>query len=469
MMTHIDEHILELYLLGDEKALLQKKVIEQHLSECRGCRELAQKMQSFYEDVRVGTNENIEEATPSVASMMAIREHESHELWQKPKLPIAARWSVIERWSPAILKSFWLNVGNFAYHRPVTASLCSLAVIAALILFIKTNVSSTFRNSNPSYFNYNTGESKIEIYNARNQLLWSIPSNNLADNVKNEVMPQTYIVDLDNDGSQEIVTCLPVAYHRLPVLTVFNADGNQRFQFDFPSEEISFRTKRYSLKPRVNSIVPINHSNVKGCDIVVESVTGRSPNFIARLSSNGELLGKMWYCGGLSYLTADTLFRKPMIIAAGIYDVDEESRGIAYLVNPEKIVGETESLASAGFGFPVAVCEKMIIRFPSCDMYAVLHVGQFVMRINKHIPGVMGFDLFPYPNQNGPAFEFFCNDSLQFNEVKPSDVNTPIHSNLKSQGIIHSILNKQYHEDLKNGVRYWNGASWQREWTMLNQ
>jgi len=468
-MTHIDEHILELYLLGDKKALLQKETIERHLSECRGCHELAQKMQSFYEDVKVGLDEQIEITQPPVTSMVTIRENASTELWQKPKLPITTRWSVIERWSPAMLKSFWLRVGNFAYHRPITASIFSLTMIGAMILFIEINMNTAFKDIRPSYFNYNTGESKIEIYNSRNILLWSIPSNNLAENVKSEVMPQTYIIDLDNDGSQEVVTCLPVGSHRLSVLSVFNADGRPRFQFDFPSEEISFRMKKYSLKPRVSSVIPIIHSDAKGYDIVVESVTGRSPNFIARISSKGELLGKMWFCGGQNYLMADTLFRKPLIIAAGIYDVDEESCGITYIVNPEKIVGETESQASHGFGFPAAVCENMIIRFPSCDMYKALHLGQFIMRINKHNPHVLRFDLFPYPSSDGPFFQFFSNDSLQFKEVIALDINSVIHSNLKSQGKIHSVLDQQYHENLKNGIRYWNGASWQSEWTMLNQ
>jgi len=471
-MTHIDEHILELYLLGDEKALRQKKVIERHLSECRGCRELAQSMQSFYEDVKTGMEERVEIAPHSATSIVRTHDTASQELWHKPKLPVAAHWSVLERWSPAILKSFWLRAGNYAYRRPVAASMVSFALIGALIFFVKINVNTAFKDSRPSYFNYNTGQNKIEIYNSRNDLLWSIPSYNLADNLKGVVTPQTYLVDLDNDGSEEIVTGLPVGSHYLPVLSVFNADGSRRFQFDFPAEEISFKSKKYSLKPNICRIVPVIRSNMKIYDIIVTTNTGRSPNFIGRFSSKGALLGKMWHFGGLGFLTADTLFQRPMIIAAGIDDVGEErggKRGIAYLIDPEKIVDETESLASRGFGFSAAICENIVIGFPSCDMSEALHLGQYVGQIDRYGRRLFAFQLRSYPSSDGPSFQFFSDDSLRFKEVKPSDVNTPIYASLKSQGRVHSVLNQQYHDNLRKGIRYWNGTSWQREWLMLNQ
>lgn len=473
-MTHIDEHILELYLLGDEKALRQKEVIERHLSECLGCRELAQSMQSFYADVKAGMEESVEIAPPSVTSIVRTHDAASQGLWHKPKLPVAARWSVLERWSPSILKSFWLRAGNYAYQRPVAASMVSLAIIGALIFFVKINVSTAFKDSRPGYFNYNTGQNKIEIYNSRNDLLWSIPSYNLAKILKDQIVPQTYIVDLDNDGSKEIVTGLPVGSQHLRVLSVFNADGSRRFQFDFPTEEISFRNVKYSLKPEVCQIVPVSHSNAKTYDIIVESVTGRSPNFIARISSTGILLGKMWHFGGMSSLAADTLFRKPKILVGGLDDVDEEQgerRGIVYLIDPEKIVDETESLASCGFGFPTASCESIIVQFPSSDMNKALHLGQTVSSISRNGQHEFIFSVWSYPDPTliGSYFQFFSDDSLKFKEVKPSDTNAPIHANLKAQGKIHSTLDQKYHENLKNGVRYWNGTSWQKGWIMLHQ
>ena len=471
-MTHIDEHLLELYLLGDEKALRQKEVIERHLSECPGCRELAQSMQSFYDDVKAGMEERVELEPHSVTSIITTHDTASQELWHKPNLPVAARWSVLERWSPSILKTFWLRAGNFAYQRPVVASMVSFAIIGALIFFVKINLNTTLKDSRPSYFNYNTGENKIEIYNSRNNLLWSIPSYNLDEILKNEIAQQTYVVDLDNDGSNEIITRLPVGSHKLPILSVFNADGSQRFQLDFPSETLSFRNRNYSLKPSISQIILTNRSDAKAYDIIVSSMTGRSPNFVARVSSKGELLGRVWHFGGFGWLAADTLFRRPMIIAGGIDDIDEdrgEKRGIAYLIDPEKIVGETESLASRGFGFSAATCANIIIRFPTCDMYEALHQGQLVNHIDRYGPHVFAFQLFSYPSSDGPSFQFFSDDSLQFKVVKPSDINTPIHASLKSQGKVHGALDQQYYEKLKNGIRYWNGTSWQREWIMLHQ
>jgi hypothetical protein len=255
---------------------------------------------------------------------------------------------------------------------------------------------------------------------------------------------------------------------------VFNADGNLRFQLDFPEQNISFRSKHYILKPSVNHFVLAKHSNAQSFDIIATTNTGRSPNFIARFSAKGELLGKMWHYGGMGSLLADSLFGQPGIMLGGIDDVDEdrgEKYGIAYLIDPDKIVGETESLASRGFGFPASLCENIIVRFPNCDMTEALHMGQVVSPIsrNGHHEFIFSVWSYPDPTHTGAYFQFFSDDSLKFKEVKPSDNNIPLHAQLRAQGKVHSVLDQKYHENLKNGVRYWNGTSWQREWIMLNQ
>lgn len=47
-MHHIDEHTIELYILGYELEKEQITEIETHLKECHGCRKLAGQMETFY-------------------------------------------------------------------------------------------------------------------------------------------------------------------------------------------------------------------------------------------------------------------------------------------------------------------------------------------------------------------------------------------------------------------------------------
>ncbi len=47
-MQHIDEHIIELYVLGSELVEERRDEIERHFAECHGCRALADQIQAFY-------------------------------------------------------------------------------------------------------------------------------------------------------------------------------------------------------------------------------------------------------------------------------------------------------------------------------------------------------------------------------------------------------------------------------------
>jgi hypothetical protein len=47
-MIHIDEHILELYVLNADEAAPRREEIEAHLRECDGCRDLADRMSVFH-------------------------------------------------------------------------------------------------------------------------------------------------------------------------------------------------------------------------------------------------------------------------------------------------------------------------------------------------------------------------------------------------------------------------------------
>jgi hypothetical protein len=42
--------------------------------------------------------------------------------------------------------------------------------------------------------------------------------------------------------------------------------------------------------------------------------------------------------------------------------------GVMAVLDPSKIIGDTESKASLGFGFPAAECERYYLRFPRSDV-----------------------------------------------------------------------------------------------------
>jgi hypothetical protein len=56
---------------------------------------------------------------------------------------------------------------------------------------------------------------------------------------------------------------------------------------------------------------------------------------------------------------------------------------------------------------------------------------------------------------------------MRAQEVKYASVDVQIHAKLKKEGRISSTFDQNYLEDLKNGIRYWDGKEWKKEWTKV--
>jgi len=73
-MTHIDEHTLELFVLGAKEVQRRKKTIEAHLKKCEGCRTLVRTMTEFYANAE-SHRKSQPQSKPLSDSQTLIRSH----------------------------------------------------------------------------------------------------------------------------------------------------------------------------------------------------------------------------------------------------------------------------------------------------------------------------------------------------------------------------------------------------------
>lgn len=465
-MQHIDQKLLELYVLNDETILPQRDMIERHLNECAGCRELVARMEDMY----AGFFESMETKPLQTQSSLPVR--------QKKSLTIASPSPLQEiRANYEIERAPMRRVMLFVRRHPVVSSTMSLFVLGFFAL-LGFEVFKAIENidENPSYYRYSP-DSKLEIYNKENKLLWSIPGNPLTVTASAEQargIYRTQILDLQGDGINEVLTSAQVGatINASPLtLKIFDNRGKLTRTFTFNDKHISFRNNHYDTEFLIGYLFASRMSQ-NTLNLFILANNGRSPNFIARVDSNLNIIGRYWHFGNLVTSGVYTQFHgnKKRIVAGGINDVeDEQMREFPVLVilDPEKIYDNTESSLTRGFGLPQSTAEEYYIRFPETDMEKTTKTKSGVMKITYEDTTLLGvkvenFEIPLTPNYVG--FEYFLSKKdLRIVDVKFFSSTQRTHQRLLSEGKIHSTFGRQYLEDLKKRVEYWDGEKWSRK------
>lgn len=466
-MQHLDPNLLELYVLQDEKALLQKEEIEKHLTDCAGCRELYARMEDMYS----GFFKNVE-TEPGPLLGFGLPEKKNHivPLQPSPLQEIRAHYE-IDR-SPA------RRVVAFTRRHPIITSVMSISTIGFFVL-LGIQIFSLYKpvDVNPSYYRYSPDD-QFEIYNRHNKLLWSLPGNELQSNLSTEKMTGirfTEIVDIDNDGVNEVLTILNLGKLKRMgwKLDVFDYKGELKNSYLPSDKEVVFRKSRYDRKFYSGNFITYT-SSVGLFNVVIKSEAGRSPCFLSRLNRNLNVIGKYWHFGQFIPLKIN-LHNDGIsqVLILGKNDVDDVHNGdfpFLSILDPEKITGDFESSATRGFGLPSSSAELYYVQFPETDIERSIQrkaMARFItyddsseFHVNVSLEdGIYGSFNFDY---------IFSKKDMSVKDVKYGSDSPRIHEFLRKKGIISSSFNDHYLENLKNGVLYWDGSHWQKKPTMVS-
>ena len=228
-MQHIEEHILELYVLNSDKVSSHRAEIEAHLRVCHGCRDLVEQMKESYRSVeqrfnRLGTDS-------AMSSRTLVRSRTGLETSSKRDAPQIVSYRPVRRVQ---------QLTYFIRRHPVAVGSSSFMTLAGLALLgnllFKT---PAITDKNPAHVHYNPGSNQVEVLNKVNQSLWQMPSRDLQAMEKGEMearTTRTTVADINGDGANEVLTTLWTFADSVSgpsALKVYDTNGDLQFLFQF--------------------------------------------------------------------------------------------------------------------------------------------------------------------------------------------------------------------------------------------
>lgn len=470
-MTHIDENTLELLALGDERTRKREKQIRRHLAGCEVCSRLYQEIKSFYEDVE----REMESAVPPLSRMAARslvrKRNELEPYFAEPEVKVA---SYAEVRAPSV----WRRINRFSREHPVGSTIGLFAIAAALALSAGYLWKWAVPDSNPAYVQLNPNQRVMEVFNRRSGLLWSLPVlriEELDQYQSNFNAHETIVSDLEGDGTNEVITAAPLPGNDYySPLRVYNGKGGLERSRTFEDGDVTFAGEHYYSTFKPSFLISDRMAGgTENLFVVVNN--GRSPCYLARLDPNLRVIGKYWHYGTfVPYKSGIVRDSVRYIIITGIDDMGEMSGDKSVFVavlDPTKIVGDRESIGTPGFGLAPSTAEMYYIKLPNSSISSVEALG-----MGSRIVGDSKRQFFEV-QQSSPlpalaagywGFDFvFSSKSMAVEQVKYNDPTPETFQMLKKEGKLKGNLDKQYLENLKNGVRYWDGKEWVKKPTRI--
>ena len=459
-MTHFDENTLELFVLGAKEVEGQRKAIDAHLKKCEGCRALVRTMTEFYADA-----ESLYESQGLPQSRALIRHRSELE-------PAYDSHFSIQNPTVAGPKTFVQHIYSFAKQNPAKTVVGSFAFLVVLGLLLNITLRTVIKDTNPVYTILNVPHTALEVYNREDEMLWQLPSPYIPDAYESENannICHTAVVDLQGDGKNEVITVIPIPSDNSHGKSLRVYDGKKNIaEFNHLEDStLNFLSNHYETSFYFDGIAVDDFAGDGRREIFASIACTHSPWFLARFDQHLHIIGRFWHFGDQELYEADlNNDGKKEIILSGVNQVDELKSGQfgdVIILDPEKIQGDAESVSSRGYGLQASNAEIYYIRFPESDMFKALGTKQngpvLVSSINEQQLKFSVRSSLP----DGPFFEYIFSKDLRVQEVKFGSPDVWIHAKLKKEGKVSSTLDQKYLENLKNGVRYWDGNTWTKE------
>lgn len=465
-MQHLDEHTLELFVLGDPAILKRRRAIEAHLTSCRGCRQLVEKMQTVY---REAEREILQESAARAASRSLIKKavHLSNIYHESTR-------SIVPEPRGFVGRAWW-----YASRHPVSSG-AGLTVLAVALVAFLLNGGSIFKDTNPVHARFNSESGRLGVFNKEGEQLWSLPWHGEHDFPANDLL--TIVTDLDDDGRNELITMrssLGTAEESRDILKVFDSQGNLKLKKKL-GRPFTALGKTYDVDFSPKWMIVENTMNGGHKEIFVGLSHVHSPFMVLRLTSQGEEIGEYWHFGHLSSFKSlgFTGGRDKEIVLGGSLDIQpgsttgkaeeniDEWHAVFTILDPKRIVGKTQSSVTPVFELAVTEAEQFYLTLPRTELNRMFSQKPKVGAIE--FPDPMHLTVWstggdpPY-DEYGSSFEYVFGNDLRVIDVKPADVTRRLYQRLFREGKLKKRLDSAYLEALKQGVRYWDGKGWRKE------
>lgn len=467
-MNHIDQQTLELYVLGEKRALALQDEIEKHLDGCAGCRELKARMEDLHESfaTRMRTYEDdqsgdllprrLRHSLPSTRRLTPLQE-------------VRSTFSAPNSRTRALVLA--------AKRHPVAATVSVLCMLALIVSFGVLYYKGKTIDANPASYHVNTATNKIEFTNREGESLWQLGtySAELEDlervNTSRARFKRIILFDLDNDGKNEIYSMMRDSRERDPVrsLRVFDGTGVEQHTQGWDLTGFRFREFSYTHSPELTWI-----QDIQGQPRSIFAKWGqrRSPMVMVRYGVRLEQVGTYWHFGNLDGgyeqdLTGDG---NNELVLCGYNDVDDHLKTRKFIVmalDPQRIVGQRESSASRGFGYPRTNAELFYVSLPSLNIFSTHTLNRSVQLESfqgENTIRVLVDDSTPGLQHN---IEYVFSKDFKLLDIKWNTGLRELISKLNREGKTDAVFDQGLINRLKSQVEWWNGERWQSSWSRI--
>jgi hypothetical protein len=464
--NHLDEKTLELYVLDAAAVNEQRGSIRKHLMQCAACADIHRRMKEYYSQLA-----RLESARRNISTQALYMPHRgiSVRAAEYP-MPHVASQSMPARMMESLRRYPFRWASGFA------------ALVAALVLLIPSLWTA---DSNPAYAR--PEKEFMVVYNRHGEELWrryvfkGFVAEGMPGWISEHPERGCIVRDVDNDGRNEVMgifgwTASPYMGPNNPlqnVVVCFNADGSERWRYEL-HRTVTIGGVPYSDDYGFYQILYEEYGD--GSADVVAFATHRPwfPNVIVRLDARtGAFKSEYWHNGMLPYyiqkdLDGDGI--QELLLGGQNNRLMQASLAV---FDPRKVEGHGP--APAGFA-PEGIAagtEKYYLLFPGSDL------KKFWSDITNEVTGVklmedgliqvIVAEKVPFPVKmedpapNGGTLYFYFDSSMRCVRVRPSDAFSGLHGRYRDRGLVTSELSDEYFENLRRGIRYWDGEKFVQE------
>jgi hypothetical protein len=463
---HYDEYTIDLFAFGSREVEHEKKEFEDHITDCQRCRTFYNDLKAFYR--------KMDTIHPELGRQRAL---------EKGKMQLPAP-NYIDLYSPKsvakYIKTLPVRIKDYLieYKKPVFAGFA----FACLLLCCILAPSVFLKDNNPVLIKYNEDSGILEVHNKDGKDLWQMPYKDNFSAIKNQGIDKLCkVIDIDNDGKNEIISILPAWNENekcLDCVKIFNYKG-ETIKEKKLGRNIYYDKQLCLNNFNICSMIIDDFDNNGKKEILISMDNIHSPMAIMRLDENADIIGEYWHYGHCDNLYLLDLFndKKKQIIITGCEDRNKEAVLIA--LNPAKITGKTEATQTYGYGLTPSSAELFYIKFPHLKEMDFIKTRPFAGElISRSLSdSTLGFDwrLFIKDNVNNynTRFEnrllYYFTRDLKPVQIHSTDVSDKCYEELMKDGKITRLPDNKYFEELMKEIQYWDGKEWKKKWTRIGE
>ncbi|MBI5731223.1 MAG: VCBS repeat-containing protein [Ignavibacteriales bacterium] len=455
-MNHIDEKILELYAMNAEQVQSKRDEIGQHLKVCAGCSALYDELKEYYSEVEPLLNENFEEKALIVSSRINLPE-------------LIQRQSILTR----LENLFPLPVIRFVRYHPVASSISLSGLVIALLLLVLPKFSS--RDVNPDYAR--AKDEYLVTYNKHGEKLWD-KHIGVGYDIRNlEILytnSENYLAtyDVDNDGKKEIITIFGYIknINKENQLICYNSDGNEKWKYEF-HRSIKYGEEAFTDSYKISSFIVGDYDKDGKSEIIaVAQHTLYYPTAIVRLDAEtGKLLNEYWHTGHINQNITHKDFNNDGVEEIFCFG---ENNGLnlapLLILDPRNINGHSPSTKEFIPENTSVGTEMYYILFPRSDLNILDgRKRNYCTELEFTSDGFLRVAVSEKRDVSDPKIDYclyyFFDNKMNCVKVGDDDKFTALHQKLEAEGKLTKKLDKQYYEDLRKNVLYWDGEKFAKE------